>query len=202
MSITPYNRRETYIAALSDNSVTIPDYPLTRWETYMAKINGEPVSIPASPCSREEIYLAKLAGEDVTVPSPVSRLEMFLYKACGNDITPPDPVTREEELWNDYINSAPALAISVQPEPVTVVAGQTATFSVTPTGGTEPYAYRWQYLRPNTTSWTNISSNGRSQTYTLTTETRHNGNLYRCQVTDAAETVVYSESALLTVTEE
>ena len=103
--IKPYNRHELYIAALSDDSLTIPDMPYSREEIYLAKINGASVTLPDSPVNRYETYLAKLAGEDVQVPTPVSRLEMFLAKACGTDVELPSPVSREEELWKEFIDA-------------------------------------------------------------------------------------------------
>lgn len=103
--IVPYNRRELYIAALSDNSLTIPDYPYSREEIYLAKINGASVTLPDAPVNRYETYLAKLAGENVQVPIPASRLESFLYNACGGDVQTPTPVSREEMLWAKYVES-------------------------------------------------------------------------------------------------
>lgn len=102
MKTKPYNRHETFLAALSDSSITVPN-PLSREELYLAKIAGESVTIPASPDNRYETYLAKLAGEDVTVPTPASRLECYLYKACGYDCDVPVPANREEIFWCRYI---------------------------------------------------------------------------------------------------
>ena len=112
MSLVPYNRHELFLAAMSDNSITLPDYPLTREERYLAKIAGEDVTIPDAPYNRYEVYLAKLCGEDVTVPTPVSRLEMFMYAACGENIEPPSPVSREEMFWADYVEASGGTTIA------------------------------------------------------------------------------------------
>lgn len=104
MKTKPYNRHETFLAALSDSSITVPD-PLSREELYLAKIAGESVTVPAVPYNRYETFLAKIAGENVTVPTPASRLEYFLYKACGYDCDEPVPVNREEVFWKRYIGS-------------------------------------------------------------------------------------------------
>ena len=82
-----------------------------------------------------------------------------------------------------------------QPETVTVDAGETAVFTVKANGAT---AYRWQYQKPGSSTWTNVSSNGASATYTLTTAARHNGYTYRCKVTNAAGSV-YTKAVTLTV---
>ena len=76
------------------------------------------------------------------------------------------------------------------------------SFSVAADGGTAPYAYQWEYLKPGASAWTNVTKNGTSATYTLTALDRHNGYRYRCDVTDAAGTVVQSVVALLTVNAE
>ena len=198
--IKPYNRRELYIAALSDSSLTIPDYPYSREETYLAKINGQSVTIPAAPANRYETYLAKLAGENVTVPTPVSRLEFFLYKACGGDCTIPSPVSREEELWMDYINAI-AIDFDTQPEDISVTDGDTATFSVAVSGGTEPYSYQWQVKVRGGSTWADVSSaSGKTASFHFTAQTMHNGYQYHCVVTDNSGVSVTSDSAKLTVT--
>lgn len=104
MKTKPYNRHETFLAALTDSSITVPG-PLTREERYLAKIAGESVTIPDAPYNRYETYLAKLAGESVTVPTPASRLEVFLYKACGYDVQEPTPANREEIFWKRCVGS-------------------------------------------------------------------------------------------------
>lgn len=198
--IKPYNRHELYIAALSDSSLTIPDMPYTREETYLAKINGASVTLPDAPVNRYETYLAKLAGEDVQVPIPASRLEFFLYKACGGDVQTPTPVSREEMLWDDYIDTL-GFRITSQPEDATVEAGQSVRFRVSVAGGTEPYSYQWYYRPSAGVAWTKVSaSSGKTATYTLTTQSRHNGNQYYCNVTDDDGATVDSNIATLTVT--
>lgn len=104
MKTKPYNRHETFLAALSDSSITVPT-PLSREELYLAKIAGENVTIPGAPYNRYETYLAKMAGESVTVPTPASRLECYLYKACGYDCNEPVPANREEIFWKRYVGS-------------------------------------------------------------------------------------------------
>ena len=85
--------------------------------------------------------------------------------------------------------------ITTQPSNKTVNEGKKATFKVTATGAA---SYQWYYLKPDSTSWTKVSNNGTSATYTLTTAARHNGYKYKCAVTNAAGTV-YSSVVTLTV---
>lgn len=90
-------------------------------------------------------------------------------------------------IWNEP--SPPA--ITVQPVQQTVASGATATFSVTATGAT---SYQWQINSAGT--WTNVSTGtgGTSSSYTTgTLGTSDIGNLYRCQVTNAAGTVNTAE---------
>jgi len=86
-----------------------------------------------------------------------------------------------------YVNPVPSgLTVSVSPATNTVTVGETATFSSSVSGGTKPYSYRWQYRTSSSGAWTNVSTNGTSATYSLTTAARHNGYQYRLIVTDAA----------------
>ncbi len=87
------------------------------------------------------------------------------------------------------------IKIETQPASKTVTAGKTAKFTVAAAGAT---SYQWQYQKPGTSTWTNVSSNGTSASYSLTTAARHNGYKYRCLVKNATESVV-SEVATLTV---
>ena len=74
------------------------------------------------------------------------------------------------------------------------------TFSVGVKGGTAPYSYQWQYLKPGATAWANVSAaSGKTASYTLRAETRHNVYTYRCTVTDSAGQSVLSSTAILMV---
>jgi len=98
--------------------------------------------------------------------------------------------------------SAPAnpLTVAAQPVDQTVTPGTTVSFTVTAEGGKAPYAYQWQYQKPGASAWSNVSAaSGKTAVYTLKTELRHNGYTYRCRITDADGSVVYSDTALLTV---
>ena len=85
--------------------------------------------------------------------------------------------------------------ITTQPKSATVYVGKTATFKVVATGAT---SYKWQYQKPGTSTWTDVSNNGTSATYSLTTAARHNGYKYRCKVINANGSV-YTNTVTLTV---
>ena len=54
------------------------------------------------------------------------------------------------------------------------------------------------YQKPNDSTWTAVSNNGTSATYTLTTAARHNGYKYRVKVSNSAG-YVWSNTVTLTV---
>lgn len=94
------------------------------------------------------------------------------------------------------VRSTSKPTITSQPGSVTVNAGSRATFRVTATGAD---SYQWYYMKPNESTWRMVNNNGSSATYTLVTEARHNGNRYRCKVSNAMGDV-WSNSVTLTVT--
>ncbi len=95
---------------------------------------------------------------------------------------------------NVTVNASAKPVITTQPVPVTVQEGETATFTVAAEGA--GLSYQWYYKKPGTTTWTAVKNNGKSATYTLTTEARHNGYSYRCKVTNAAGSVTSSAATL------
>ena len=94
----------------------------------------------------------------------------------------------------------PPIEVTEEPMDATIVEGKAATFEVRVSGGIKPYKYQWQYRKPGTESWTNVSaSSGKSARYTLNVELRHNGYQYRCAITDAGDDTVMTKVFLLTV---
>ena len=85
--------------------------------------------------------------------------------------------------------------ITLQPSDEEVNAGEYATFEVAADGAT---AYQWYYQKSGETAWNKVINNGTSAVYTLKTEARHNGYIYRCKITGSNGSV-YSEIAALTV---
>ena len=86
--------------------------------------------------------------------------------------------------------------ITTQPTNKTVDVGSTAQFKVVATGAT---SYQWYYRTSSTGSWTAVSaSSGKTSTYSLTAQERHNGYQYRCKVTNGIGSV-YTDTVTLTV---
>lgn len=88
------------------------------------------------------------------------------------------------------------VAITVQPAPATVTAGQPATFSVTASGTTP--AYQWSRSTDGGTTWTDLAA-ATAASYTLAPATAgDDGARYRVRVSNSANAVT-SQAALLTV---
>ena len=86
------------------------------------------------------------------------------------------------------VNGKPV--ITTQPTSKTVTAGATAQFKVAATGAT---SYQWYYRTSSSGSWKAVSAaSGKTSTYSLTTEARHNGYQYRCKVMNATSYVYTS----------
>lgn len=84
------------------------------------------------------------------------------------------------------------IVIKSQPQSQAAVAGDTVTFHVEATGVT---SYQWQYSRNGGNSWTNLTWTGNTTASVTGTITIQNANyLYRCQLTAADGTVIYTDN--------
>lgn len=84
------------------------------------------------------------------------------------------------------------------PRDQAVCLGDKGQFTVTATG--EGLKYQWQYKRPDGTKWIDTAMEGATKpTVMIETTTARNGYQYRCKITDATGTVVYSEPATMSV---
>ena len=110
-----------------------------------------------------------------------------------------DPNENESEefiLFDAETFDAAELTVT-DPEPQTVAEGETATFHVEVSGGTEPYTYQWAAKVGN--KWYNSSLNGyNTDTLSFEAVKAWSGRTYRCTVTDSTGTVK-TASATLTV---
>ncbi len=89
------------------------------------------------------------------------------------------------------------LGIATQPKTLKVKAGATAKFTVKATG--DGLKYQWQ-SSTNGKTWKNCSSSSaKKATFSFTSRTSHNGNYYRCKVTDSKGNVVYTDTVRLYV---
>ena len=87
--------------------------------------------------------------------------------------------------------------ITEQPADVTVIEGESATFTVTASGG-GTLSYQWQENKDGST-WTDISD-AKNKSYTIATTTLDmSGNQYRCVVKNDADSEATSDAVTLTV---
>ncbi len=127
-----------------------------------------------------------------TILTVIESCDVTYVYDCGND---------RSALFTLHVTvtGASKPTITTQPVSVTVQEGETATFTVEAEGA--GLSYQWYYKKPGTTTWTTVKNNGKSATYTLTTEARHNGYSYRCKVTNSAGSTTSSEALLTVVTQ-
>ena len=77
--------------------------------------------------------------------------------------------------------------ITAQPDDTTVIVGSKAAFTVEATGN--DLSYQWYYRKSSSDSWTKVSaSSGKTKSYSLTAEARHDRYQYRCNITNALGT--------------
>ena len=90
------------------------------------------------------------------------------------------------------------LGVKTQPTKQSVTTGKTAKFTVEATGS--GLKYQWQCSTDGGKTWKNCSSSkATSATFSFTAKTTHNGNYYRCKVTDSKGNTVYTDKVKLTV---
>ena len=97
--------------------------------------------------------------------------------------------------------------ITKQPESITVAIGNSATFSVTVSGGAAPYKYQWQQDGGGGTwsdlpNWPGYIEGATSTSLNLLSVVpASNGNTIRCKVTDSQGRMIISNVLTLTVTD-
>lgn len=132
--IDPITRLEHYLAAVSDDQISVPD-PILRIERYMNSILNNQAS-DIEPITRIEHYLAKISGANVTIPEPILRVEFYLAAIAGEDVDVPEPITRIEQYLNDWYENGMGELATVSGEfPLSLVdALEHAIRSLTQTG--------------------------------------------------------------------
>ncbi|MBQ3424903.1 MAG: leucine-rich repeat protein [Clostridia bacterium] len=129
-----------------------------------------------------------------TLPAAKAAQNGYFYRceisnASGKVYTP------EVKLTVTSVDATPQ--IQLQPLACVVQAGQMAFFDVAAVG--TDLKYQWYYRTPNSGWMKCDAAVSTYDTYTFTTEARHNGYEYRCEVSNLAGTVT-SNAATLTVT--
>ena len=95
------------------------------------------------------------------------------------------------KVYTDAVR-AYVLGVTTQPKTATVKTGATIKYTVKATGAS--VKYQWQSSSDGKT-WKNCSSSSATKaTFSFTSKTSHNGNYYRCKITDSAGNVVYSDT--------
>ena len=96
------------------------------------------------------------------------------------------------------IGAPVVFAITAQPKDMTVLEGETATFTVAATGS--GLTYQWQYRLRETAAWRSTTLNGcKTAELSFAAQATYNNRQYRCVVTDANGNTLESEPATLTI---
>ena len=140
----------------------------------------------------------KITDEIPTAPSGYH----FLGWATTKDATKPkyvagDTYSKDADITLYAVWQSNTPMVITNPTNIVVVEGDSAYFSIKAEGTS--LSYQWQYQKAGSTVWRNVVINGTNETYLLSSAAaRHNGNIYRCKVTEDGRSV-YSDSAKLTV---
>ena len=133
-------------------------------------------------------------GTDYTLTYDSGRTAVGTYNVV---ITLKGNYSGTKTLSFEIVPAAAQLAITTQPKAAKLKAGTAAKFTVKATG--DGLKYQWQ-SSSNGTSWKNCSSTSATKaTFSFTSRTSHNGNYYRCAVTDAYGNTVYTDAVRLYV---
>ncbi len=153
-----------------------------------------------TPTASAFVNVSAAAGKNASYSLTVqARHDGYWYRCIVTDANGNSVISKDVRLT---VSGTPTedLAITTQPSSRVVTAGSYVTFSVGVKGGTAPYSYQWQYLKPGAAAWANVSAaSGKTANYTFTAETRHDVYTYRCTVTDSAGQSVLSSAAVLMV---
>lgn len=96
------------------------------------------------------------------------------------------------------ISNSAGITITSQPANISVQAGSNVTFSVKATG--RELTYQWYYKKKGASAWSKWNGRTKAST-TATSNATWNGMRVRCLVSDSMGQSVYSESALVSVTQ-
>ena len=101
-------------------------------------------------------------------------------------------------VYTDEVKIVEPIVITKQPEDVTVVVGNTATFAVEASGS--GLTYQWQWAYAGGTVWYDSTNAYATQaTFHVEAAENRNGLQYRCIITGTAGNTVTANEAILTV---
>ena len=209
---------QTYVDYCKTNNIIKKDYV---WDQNATRAGYMEIFADALPSSgmKEINTIPDGSIPDVPMSHPQSKAIYKLYRVGilqGNDLqhncNPGANIKRSEvaAILTRMMDSskriqfsmdADALRFTKNPANVTVNPGETATLSVEVTGGKTPYKYQWSMSRDGAREqWYDVSGKTEA-TISVKTDASAAGAtmVYRCKVTDAAGTTLYSDLGSITV---
>ena len=118
-------------------------------------------------------------------------LHNYAFRCCVTD-------SQGVTLYTEPATLTVNMAITVQPVDITAAIGEDALFTVGAAG--VGLTYQWQYRKSAESSWMSTTLTGaKTDTLTVNAVESRNGYQYRCKVTDALGTVVYTDAAKLII---
>lgn len=172
------------------------DNQATRGVTVSAWLPGE-----SSPTFRHT-FRTPMTGRNVAyhITLPVSKLTRgqlvdLVYVGVNDTVDGNEEITDYNNFKKLVLNQG--LKITLQPAPVTVYAGEDASFKAEAAGGKAPYAYQWQQQQNGV--WRDIPGAQGAALTLSKVPFDWNGTMVRCVVTDASRGKAVSDPALLTV---
>ena len=138
----------------------------------------------------------------LSVDTSIANTTQGFYRAIVRDKNNPDNL-KWSQIGQLTFNQLPLAVTDALPAAATVTAGGAQAFTITASGGSNPYQYQWQFQAVGSSTWQAVTAGRFSGTQTaslvLSGAQFADTGLYRCQVTDAAQTQVNSVPASLAV---
>ena len=154
-------------------------------------IDGDLITWEALQSTYRVIYVYRLSTKE-TFRVTADGIDHYLNNVFGNEVTYADQRTGNEDIYVATLT----FAVSTDPSPATVCAGDTVNFTAAAAGEPAP-PVQWQVSTDSGTTWNDISG-ATSTTLTFTANASDTGNQYRAVFTYTAGTAT-SKAATLTV---
>ena len=141
-----------------------------------------------------------------------SAVESQTGKAYGDKVTKPEDPTKDEaafegwftdedftEAWDFDTDTLAWADTTLYAKWKSLSHGVVLGVKTTLTSPIEGVKYQWEHLRPGQTKWYKATGNYRQKTYTFTPKMNNEGYIYKCKVTLADGSVVYTEDMYIHV---